>query len=202
MIGIVGGIGSGKSAVAQWVARHARVEVLDADKLGHEALDVPSVQESLVQRFGSAIRNPQGGIIRSELARLVFGIEPSHLSARRDLEQIIHPEISQKITDGITQAAARGQEAVLLDAAILLEAGWRNKCDFVVFIDTPDAVRLERVQTYRGWSPEELKRRESSQWSLIEKRRESDLIVPNDGDLEQAGRRLLESLQQRGLVTT
>jgi dephospho-CoA kinase len=200
IIGIVGGIGSGKSAVANWVAEHARVSVLDADKLGHQALQNPDVKQALSRRFGNAICAADGTIERSALAREVFGSDACHAQARHDLETIVHPEIGRQVAEGVALAAAQGQDAVLLDAAILLEAGWRMKCDLVVFIDTPDDVRLERVRSARGWSENELRRRESSQWSLTEKRRESDLIVVNDRDLEDAGTQLLESLKQLGVI--
>lgn len=201
IVGIVGGIGSGKTAVANWVADHARVTVLNADKLGHEALEADTVKQALSHRFGDCILNAKGEIERAALAREVFGDDPVHVAARHDLEKIVHPEIGRRIAAGIEAAAAKEQEAVLLDAAVLLETGWRSKCDLVVFVETPEAIRLTRVKENRGWTEEELRRRESSQWSLAEKRRESDLIVVNDADLEVAGRRLLESLQQRGLIT-
>ena len=200
VIGIVGGIGSGKSSVANWVAAHAKVSVLNADALGHEVLQLNAVKQALCQRFSDAILGTDGGIERSVLARRVFGTDADQLAARHDLEQIVHPEIGRRIAEKIEAAAAEDQEAVLLDAAILLEAGWRSKCDLVVFIDTPDPIRMERVREHRGWTQDELRLREMSQWSLMEKRRESDLIVKNDGEIERAGQQLLDALIQRGLI--
>lgn len=202
VIGIVGGIGSGKSAVANWVAERTRVSVLDADVLGHEALQCPAVRQALCERFGDAIFGADGNVVRPALAREVFGSDEVHLKARHDLEQIIHPEIRRRVLEGIAQAKAQNRDAVLLDASILLEAGWRDKCDLIVFIDTPDEIRLARVREHRGWTENELRKRESSQWSLMEKRRESDLIVTNDRDLDYAGNQLLESLRQNGLINT
>jgi dephospho-CoA kinase len=200
IIGIVGGIGSGKTAVANWVAEHANVTVLNADELGHAALQSDFVKKELCERFGSSILDTEGNIERMAIARQVFGADVAHLEARRDLERIVHPEIARRIAEGVEIAVNNQHEAVLLDAAILLEAGWRTKCDLVVFIDTPDAIRLDRVKQSRNWSAEELKRREQSQWTLMEKRRESDLIVSNDGEVERAGQKLLEALTQRGLI--
>lgn len=198
VVGIVGGIGSGKSAVANWVRAQAPVAVIDADQLGHEALTSNSVRDALRVRFGPTIFGEDGSIVRSALAKLVFGDWPETNLARRDLEQIVHPDIRRRILEEIAQAETGLSKVVLLDAAVLLEAGWRNLCDLVVFIDTPNEIRLERVHQNRGWTHDELARREASQQSLIEKRRESDLIVTNDRDLEYAGRQLLELLQQRG----
>ena len=200
VIGVVGGIGSGKSAVASWVMAHANVSLIDADKLGHDALKSPTVKQALRHRFGPGIFDADGFINRSALAKHVFGDHPDQLAARHDLEQIVHPEIGRSISDEVALSATNGRVAVLLDAAILLEAGWRRLCDLVVFIDTPDAIRLSRVQKNRNWTEDELARREASQWSLDRKRRESDFVVTNDRDLEYAGRQLLELLRAEGIV--
>ena len=200
VVGIVGGIGSGKSAVADWVAANAPVLVLNADRFGHESLEESSVKRALCDRFGPKILGQDGRIVRSELARRVFGADAFHVTARQDLERIVHPEIGRRISAEIANAAAAGLDAVLLDAAVLLEAGWRDKCDLVVFVDSPDSLRLERVLEHRGWDLAELLRRESSQWCLTEKRREADLLIQNDDDLEQAGRSLLTMLEQRGVI--
>lgn len=200
LIGIVGGIGSGKSSVANWVASHSRVAVIDADKLGHEALQAASVKESLIRRFGSDIVDSEGTLVRSSIARLVFGTSPEQVQARQDLESVVHPEIRRRILDSVSTATEAGYQAILLDAAILLETGWRSMCDLVVFIDTPDEIRLKRVRDNRGWSEADLRRREASQWSLQEKRRESDLVITNDRDVESAGCLLLDSLQRLGLI--
>ena len=200
VVGIVGGIGSGKSAVANWVATQVRVAVLNADQLGHESLEDPEIKDALIQRFGQGILGADQKIERALLAREVFGTAASQQSARQELERIVHPGIERRIKAGIDAAAAAHQEVVLLDAAVLLEAGWKGRCDLLVYIDTPDAIRLARVLEHRGWTEDELRRRESSQWSLMDKRRECDLIVTNDRDLEYAGRQLLQSLQQRGWI--
>lgn len=200
IVGIVGGIGSGKSAVADWVAQRAKVAVLNADTMGHEALQDADVKQALCKRFGDAILAADGSIARPALAREVFGSDATHRDARHDLECIVHPEIDRRIVDGVAVATANEQEAVLLDAAVLLEAGWRNKCDLVVFIDTPDDVRLRRVSELRGWTENELHRRESNQWSLMDKRRESDFIVINDRDLDFAGTQLMDILKQNGII--
>lgn len=200
VIGIVGGIGSGKSAVANWVAERANLTVLNADALGHFSLRVDNVKRALRERFGDSILDNDGEIVRAALAKQVFGDDEVHLKARHDLEQIVHPEIYRQIIVGVNEATTANQPAVLLDAAILLEAGWRSRCDLVAFIDTTDEIRLARVKQNRGWSEDELRRRESSQWSLTDKRRESDLIIENDRDLDYAGQQLLSALKERGII--
>ncbi len=200
VIGIVGGIGSGKSAVANWVAAQSDVAVIDADKLGHDALKSDNVKDALLRRFSIDILGADGSINRSALARKVFGDHPEQLAARHDLEQIVHPEIGRRISEDVALAAANGRKGVMLDAAILLEAGWRKLCDLVIFVDTPDAIRWSRIQKNRNWTEDELRRREASQWSLDRKRQDADFVIANDRDLEYAGRQLLKILGARGVV--
>ena len=152
VIGVVGGIGSGKSSVARAVAALANVHVVDADHLGHDVLLDEGVKVALRRQFGDGIFDAAGAVNRSSLARCVFGDGESHRTARHALEQIVHPEIARRIATEIARAEAAGHEAVLLDAAVLLEAGWRRLCDAVIFIDAPEDLRLKRVQQRSGWS--------------------------------------------------
>ncbi len=196
VIGIVGGIGSGKSAVTRWVAEHANVAVIDADRLGHQALTFPTVKNELRQRFGQQIFDDQNQVLRSVVARMVFGEGESHQSARRDLERIVHPAIERQMVDLIDQAVLEKRDAVLLDAAVLLEAGWQNRCNAVVFVDAPADVRLRRVAARNGWTLQELQRRESSQLDLEEKKRLSQHVISNATDDSNGGRELLDFLSR------
>jgi dephospho-CoA kinase len=196
VIGIVGGIGSGKSAVTRWAAEHSNAVMIDADRLGHEALCLEPVKEALAKRFGQTILNEQGEIERRSLARVVFGEGQSHRDARGDLERIVHPAIERQIEMLIDQAEREHRDAVLLDAAVLLEAGWQDRCDAVVFVDAPVEVRQQRVAARSGWSPEELQRREASQLPNSEKKLRSDLVISNAADVNQAGQELLHFLHR------
>jgi dephospho-CoA kinase len=196
VIGIVGGIGSGKSTVTRWAADHSNAVMIDADRLGHEALRLDAVKEALARRFGRTIWNDQGEIERGALARIVFGDSETHREARRDLERIVHPAIERQIEMLIDQAERELRDAVLLDAAVLFEAGWQNRCDAVVFVDAPVEVRQRRVAARSGWSPAELQRREASQLTNAEKKLRSDLVISNASDDTQAGQELLHFLHR------
>lgn len=197
VVGVIGGIGSGKSSVARAVAAQANVHVIDADRLGHEALLDPNVKIALRRQFGDSIFDAAGEVQRNALARCVFGDSESNRAARHSLEQIVHPEIARQIANEIAGAEVRGQEAVLLDAAVLIEAGWRKLCDAVVFIDATEELRLERVRLRSGWTLEELHRREASQLNLPEKRRQSDASITNATDVTESGRQFLIFLRGR-----
>ncbi|HXY34966.1 MAG TPA: dephospho-CoA kinase [Planctomycetaceae bacterium] len=195
VIGIVGGIGSGKSSVARWVAaRHQDVTLISGDEIGHEVLTEAAVRDAIRKRFGEPVFHADGQINRRALGQVVFGSSREHHWARDDLERIVHPRIRETIAEKIATAAAAGQRAVLLDAAVLFEAGWNDLCHAVVFIDVPRDERYARLREIRGWDDAETERRESSQASLESKRSRSQFIVDNSGPLEAAGRQLEEIL--------
>jgi len=197
VIGLVGGVGAGKSAVARSLQALLSAEILDADEAGHRALQDESVRTRLVTRFGREILSPAGEIDRKRLARLVFGETPQQQTNRRDLENIVHPWIRTDLLARLEAIREKGvADVVLLDAPILLESGWNSLCDAVAYIDTPWNVRLKRVES-RGWSAEELQKREASQMPLDEKRRRSDVVLDNSGDVAMASRQLAAFLRDR-----
>jgi dephospho-CoA kinase len=103
------------------------------------------------------------------------------------LEEVVHPRITEILAREVSRARANpGVEVVILDAALLLEAGWRSLCDTVVFVDAPFEERLARVMHSRGWSRDELKFREASQFPMERKRKEADHVVDNSGDGQAA----------------
>ena len=191
IIAVVGGVGSGKSSVIRTTARRLKALVIDGDHIGHQILNRQDVRDKLVSLFGQAILNSTGEIERSVLGRMVFGNDERSLQNRTRLEQVVHPLIKHEIQSQINQAHIQGGiDVIFLDAAVILEAGWRDICDAVVFLDTPTELRRQRVQQQRGWNDEKWKTREASQYSLEKKRNAADFIVTNNGTIEEAGLQL------------
>ncbi len=177
ILGVIGGIGSGKSFVAGLLAERGGWEI-SADQLGHEALLQDHVKRALVARWGSRILKPTGDIDRRALGAIVFAND----GERKALEAVVFPYIDERIHAEIAKANASPDVAfTILDAAILLETGWDKACDKIVFVDTPRAERLKRLQSQRGWSEAELDRREAAQMPLDEKRRRADAVLDNAG---------------------
>ncbi len=179
VIGLIGGVGGGKSAAAALLAARGAV-VIDADAVGHRVLERPEVRDRLVARFGPDIVAAEGAsgsrVDRRALAKIVF----ADRAARRDLEAVVHPLMVKGFERTIAQAErSRSATAVALDAAVLLEAGWERICDLVVYIDAPRADRLERAVRTRGWSPADFEAREAAQLPCEEKRRRADYVLPN-----------------------
>lgn len=196
VIGLIGGVGSGKSALAHWVSQHLSIVIVDGDIAGHRALERPDVKQLIQSRFGNEVFDTQHNIRRDRLAKLVFGHAEQHRRAKRSLETIVHPVIRGELQEQVAIARDSGEvDVILLDAAVLLEAGWKDICKAIVFVETPIAQRQSRVAG-RGWTPADLKRREESQLSLEEKRTAADFVIDNSGSLESAGRQFLEILKQ------
>jgi dephospho-CoA kinase len=181
ILGLTGGVASGKSLVAGLLAERGAV-VLDADRAGHEALRLPHVEEAVRRRFGAGVFGPDGRVDRSRLARLVFSQSPEGVRRRQDLERLTHPEIARLLARQI-ETLPPDTPLVVLDAALLLEAGWDKLCGKFVFVDAPPEVRLARAKA-RGWSAEEFAAREAAQESLDFKRRRADVVIDNAGPLE------------------
>jgi dephospho-CoA kinase len=197
VVGVVGGIGSGKSAVCRLLAESRGKVVINGDEIGHQVLKITSVQDQIRQRFGNSVFSGPGEINRGALGRKVFGPSEKHRRARAELESIVHPKIREGIIREIAQARSQGGvEAVLLDAAVLLEAKWDDLCDAVVFVDVPESLRLDRVMRSRGWTEEDFRKREASQRSLAVKKARADGVVDNSGTVEDAAARLEQFVQQ------
>lgn len=176
VIGIAGGIGSGKSAVAAAFADLGCV-VIDSDREAKAALDRPEVRDELVRWWGASVLSPEGRIDRKAVAAIVFA-QPAE---RQRLEALVHPLVRRSRASMIRRAA--GARAVIVDAPLLFEAGVDKECDAVVFVDAPREARLARVQS-RGWDEAELDRRESAQIPLDVKRAKSTLLIDNAGPPE------------------
>ena len=192
VIGIVGGIGSGKSFVSAEFARHGG-HVIAADPLGHEALRQAHLRDRVVERWGKETLDASGEIDRRALGRIVFA-NPKELRA---LEAITYPYIEERVAQEIAKAESDPTvRFVVLDAAVMLEAGWADRCDHIVYIDVPREVRLDRLMKHRGWTEAELARREANQMPLEEKRRNADAIIDNQGDGSDIGPQVERLLKQ------
>jgi dephospho-CoA kinase len=181
-IGILGGVASGKSLVARQLAQLG-AGLLDADRAAHEVLQTSSVEEAARRRWGSEVFGPHGRIERERLAEIVFADSPHAAEERKYLEQLTHPEIGKRLGLQAAQMAAESSPAAVLDAPLLLEAGWDTTCDVLLFVDTPRRLRLARA-IERGWSEEDFAAREGVQQSLESKRERADATVDNSGSAD------------------
>jgi dephospho-CoA kinase len=181
-IGLVGGVASGKSLVAQLFEERG-AGLLDADRAGHEVLAHDGeVRQAVVDRWGPSVLTADGSIDRAAIAARVFDANDVSATERQYLESLLHPRIRRLLAEKTTQFAAQGRLAVVLDAPLLLEAGWGPLCDLVVMVEADRDVRLARAEE-RGWSAAEFSRREAAQWPVAEKRRAAHATLVNSGDV-------------------
>jgi len=178
VIGLAGGVGSGKSAVAANFSDLGCI-VLDADRQVRELLGHDDVRDKIIQWWGERVLDESGALDRSAIASIVFEDE----AQLHRLESLLHPRVIAMQREVIAKADAERTPAVVLDVPLLFEAGMDAECDAVLFIDAPEKARLERVVKNRGWDREELARRQARQWPLERKKAASDFVVTNDGDL-------------------
>jgi dephospho-CoA kinase len=195
VIGLLGGMGCGKSRVAAEFARQG-ARVVNADQFGHEALRQPAIRDALVKRWGREILDESGEIVRGRVARIVFADE----TKRQTLETLVHPYIGQRIREEIDAAQADPSvRLVVLDAAIMLETGWDAMCDRLVYVHAPRDARLRRLADQRGWNAKEVDARENAQLSLTQKATRAHGAIDNSGSPEALARQVADLLGQRGM---
>ncbi len=176
VIGVTGGIGAGKSAVAQVLGKLGAL-VIDSDALAHEELRSADVVEAIKAQWGSVVSSASGEVNRTALGLKVFA-DPAEL---KKLEDLLYPRIHRRRRQIIAEHTGRpGLRAVVLDAPKLYEAGVDKECDAVIFVDADEEVRVRRVAESRGWDHAELARREKMQIPLDKKRAMADYVVVNN----------------------
>jgi len=179
MVGIAGGIGSGKSSVAKLLGEFGAV-VIDADAMAHAELETEEVRDTLVNWWGPSILASDGKPDRKRIGAIVFD-DPTQ---RTRLEGLIHPRIAAKRDEMIERLADDPTvKMIVMDAPLLYEVGLDGMCDSVIFVESDQAVRAERSEKTRHWEAEELARRENSQIPLDKKRSKADHICNNNSDL-------------------
>jgi len=195
VIGLIGGIGSGKSSAASAFAKHG-ARVISGDLLGHEALRDADIKRRVIEHWGSRVLDRQGEIDRPSLGAIVFG----NPQERKKLEAIVHPYIKRRLAEEI--AAAQADERVkfiVVDAAVMVEAGWSKHCDRIVFVDAPRAVRLKRLAAQRKWTADEVAARENAQMSESEKKSHAHAVLDNSGSAEQLQEEVQTLLKRWGI---
>lgn len=189
VIGVVGGIASGKSFVTGHLKSFGAV-VLDADRIGHDVLLREPVKTEIRNRWGDAVFATKGEVDRGKLATIVF--DPNQPEQLQHLEAITHPLIANELRAQINRyREANDFDYVVLDAPVMVKAGWFVVCDVIIFVDATTEVRWQRASE-RGWSREMFDRREAMQASIDRKRQISSHVIDNNGTREDAARQVDE----------
>lgn len=178
-VGLTGGIGSGKSAVAARLAELGAI-VIDSDRLAREVVE-PGTDghAAVVERFGAKVLTPDGAVDRAALATEIFG----DAAARKDLEAIIHPRVRARTAE-IAQAAAP-DAIVVNDVPLLVEAGLSSAYTMVVVVLASEETRIARLAKARGMAESEARARIAAQATDEQRRAVADVLIVNDGTLEE-----------------
>jgi dephospho-CoA kinase len=189
LVGLTGGIGSGKSTVSAMLAGRG-AEIIDADVITREVQQPGSVVvEAIAKRFGDGVLDAERGLIRAKLAEIVFA-DPAAL---KDLNAIVHPAVRAEIARRV-DASSSSKNVVVLDIPLLTEnpgGGMQGK----IVVDVPPRVQIDRLVRYRGFSEEDARARIARQATREERLRDADFVVDNTGELADLDRQI-ESLWQ------
>lgn len=190
IIGLTGGIGSGKSFVAQMFADEGCM-VISSDEIIRQAYKDSMIKQQLRKWWGNMIFSPDGEIDRSAVARKVF----SRAEDRKKLEQLLHPYANQ-VRERMMQQAGDDPtiRAFVWDTPLLMETGLNRLCDKVVFVDTPRENRVSRVKEGRNWTEADLEERENLQMPLDKKKEISDYCISNTADADYARGQVRDTL--------
>jgi dephospho-CoA kinase len=188
VIGLTGGIGSGKSTVSQYLKKLGAV-IIDADKVGHEAFQPGTdTWREVVAAFGRDILTPNGEIDRKKLGAIVF----NNPQALGQLNRIMHPKMRDMMKAQIDEYRRQGVAVVVLEAAILIEANWTPLVDEVWVTRATEAAVLERLKKQRGLAEEQTLARIRSQLSDEERLKHADVVITNEGNLEEIEAKIRE----------
>jgi dephospho-CoA kinase len=175
LVGLTGGIGSGKSTVSALLAARGAV-IIDADDITRDVQKpLSAVVEAIAARFGEDVLDAERGLIRSKLAELVFSDPP----ALSDLNAIVHPAVGAEIERRVA-ALAPTENVVVLDIPLLTENPRRGLQGKIV-VDVPPAVQIERLVSYRGFTPDDARSRIARQAGRDDRLRGADFVIDNSG---------------------
>ena len=180
LVGLTGGIGSGKSTVARLLEKRGAV-VFDADLLARKAVEPGTPgHAAVIERFGADVLAPGGELDREALASIVFA-DPA---ARRDLEQIVHPEVRRLFAEG-SEAYRDTDQVVVFSAPLLIETGMHTAFEILVVVSATVATQIERLMRQRGMSEPSIRARIDAQAPLEDKAAVADFLVDNEGSLDE-----------------
>jgi dephospho-CoA kinase len=191
-VGLTGGIASGKSTVAAML-RELDCPVLDADTLGHELLEQgQDAYNEVVREYGKEILDTYGNVDRSKLGQIIF----ADAQKRVRLNQILHPRILDVVRKWFAALAqAGGPELAVVEAALIIEAGYNKELDQVIVCWCPAEQQLQRL-VERGLTAEQAQLRIAAQMPMEEKRRLGDETIDCSGSLEETERQAMEMVKR------
>jgi dephospho-CoA kinase len=192
IIGLTGGIASGKSTVARMLLELG-IPVIDADQIAREVVEIgEEAYLQIVEKFGEEILQDDKTIDRAKLGAIVFNDEEK----RKLLNSIVHPAVRKKMLEQKERYVKKGEKTIVLDIPLLFESNLTHLVDKIVVVYVDEHTQLERLMARNGFSKEEAKARIKAQMPLKEKVAKADAVINNNGTIEQTKKQLLNILKQ------
>lgn len=181
VIGLTGGIGTGKTEVCR-IVRELGANLINADQVGHEAYTpLTEAWTEVVAAFGDGILTESGEVDRRKLGAIVF----ANAAQLERLNRIMHPRMAEIVRQKLRAMDDEGAKVAVVEAAVLFEAGWDSLVDEVWTTEAPEESVVARLQERNGFAPEEIRKRIASQMPTEERTGRADEVINNSGDLEE-----------------
>ena len=189
VIGLTGGIGTGKSTVSQ-ILKDRGFSVIDLDVISHEVIEFSSVVEKIVQNFGREVLDEDEAgnctISREKLGKIIFANKEKRLA----LNSIMHPEILKVMHKKILECKSEKNKIIFVEVQLLFEVQWEKEFDYILLVAAKRDMQVRRVLERDKRSEEEAWNIINSQMSLDEKREKSDFVIENDGNMDDLNKKV------------
>ncbi|MEK3991437.1 MULTISPECIES: dephospho-CoA kinase [Robertmurraya] len=197
VVGLTGGIASGKSTVAN-MFKEMGIEVIDADIEARKAVEIGEVAyEQIVTYFGEDVLNDDHTINRSRLGEIIF----NDSAKRQKLNEIVHPDVRRRMNEKKEAAISRGDQVVVLDIPLLFESGLKHMVDVVLLVYVEKDVQLQRLMERNQLTKQEALARIQSQMPIEDKRKLADKVINNNGSIDNTKKQLIELLADWKTIT-
>lgn len=199
VVSITGGIGSGKTAVAQ-IAREAGFTVISSDDKAKELMaSDPEVMSELVDEFGTDTYLPEGKLNSAFLAEIVFADDENAAKSLAKLNSIVHPRVIQSMINETARCEEQGEKLLFVESALVFETGLEDGFDYIIVVDASEDISIERVMKRSGLSSKQVQRRIDEQIPRSEKKAHADFVISNNGsvdDLKKSATMIINIISQ------
>ena len=191
LIGLTGGMGSGKSTVADCL-RSNGIPVIDADVIAHKIMNEESTLDKIHKIFGKNVFDKDGSLNKVKFSSVLF----TNTVKRKKLNEFVHPKVWTEMMNETEKYVTKGSKVIFLDVPLLIESGWHTRVNETWLVKADYNERIERLSLRTNLSTEEIKKRIEIQMPESEKEEYADKIINNDGTIEETGKQVIEELQK------
>lgn len=191
LIGLTGGMGSGKSTVADCL-RSNGIPVIDADVIAHKIMNEESTLDKIHEIFGKNVFDKDGSLNKVKFSSVLF----TNTVKRKKLNEFVHPKVWTEMMNETEKYVTKGSKVIFLDVPLLIESGWHTRVNETWLVKADYNERIARLRLRTNLSTEEIKKRIEIQMPESEKEEYADKIINNDGTIEETEKQVIEELQK------